>query len=73
MEAKQTDKPVSSDKTQKTSSEEELEALRRRVDELEKQVLQAEIRTEAYDEMINVAETMFGIPIRKKIDPTSKQ
>lgn len=72
MEAKQTDKPVSSDKTQKTSSE-ELEALRRRVNELEKQVLQAEIRTEAYDEMINVAETMFGIPIRKKIDPTSKQ
>ena len=72
MEAKQTDKPVSSDKTQKTSSE-ELEALRRRVNELEKQVLQAEIRMEAYDEMINVAETMFGIPIRKKIDPTSKQ
>lgn len=47
-------------------SSEETEALRRRIKELESQLLQSEIKAEAYDEMIRVAESKFGIPIRKK-------
>ena len=45
---------------------EEVEALQERVKELEAQLLQAEIKAEFYDEMINVAEAKFRIPIRKK-------
>lgn len=37
-----------------------------RIEELEKRLKQAEIKAEAYEEMINVAEAMFNIPIRKK-------
>ena len=44
----------------------EVEALQKRVKELEAQLLQAEIKAEFYDEMINVAEAEFRIPIRKK-------
>lgn len=44
----------------------EVEALQKRVKELEAQLLQAEIKAEFYDEMINVAEAKFRIPIRKK-------
>lgn len=40
--------------------------LKKRVKELEKQLLEAEIKAEAYDELINVAEAKFRIPIRKK-------
>ena len=40
--------------------------LKKRVRELEKQLLEAEIKAEAYDELINVAEAKFRIPIRKK-------
>ena len=40
--------------------------LQARVKELEAQLLHAEIKAEAYDEMINVAEAKFRIPIRKK-------
>ena len=40
--------------------------LEKRVKELEAKLLKAEIKAEAYDEMINVAETKFNIPIRKK-------
>lgn len=45
---------------------EELEELKKRVKELEAQLLKAEIKAEFYDEMINVAEAKFKIPIRKK-------
>lgn len=45
---------------------EELEALKKRVKELEAQLLKAGIKAEFYDEMINVAEAKFKIPIRKK-------
>ena len=45
---------------------EEVEALQKRVKELEAQLLQSEIKAEFYDEMINVAEAKFRIPIRKK-------
>ncbi len=44
----------------------EVEALQKRVKELEAQLLQAEVKAEFYDEMINVAEAKFKIPIRKK-------
>ena len=45
---------------------EEMEQLKKRVKELEAQLLRAEIKAEFYDEMINVAEAKFRIPIRKK-------
>lgn len=44
----------------------EVSKLQTRVKELEAQLLRAEIRAEAYDELINVAEAKFRIPIRKK-------
>ena len=44
----------------------EIEELQQRVKELEAQLLRAEIKAEFYDEMINVAEAKFQIPIRKK-------
>ena len=48
------------------TASEECKALKKRVKELEALLLKSEIKAEAYDEMINVAETMFNIPIRKK-------
>lgn len=51
--------------TPQAQSEEE-EELKKRVKELEAQLRQAEIKAEFYDEMINVAEAKFRIPIRKK-------
>ena len=57
-------------KLQKTASSpsenDEIARLQARVKELEAQLLRAEIKAEAYDEMINVAEAKFRIPIRKK-------
>ena len=44
----------------------EIRELQKRVEELERQLLEAEIKAEAYDELINVAEAKFRIPIRKK-------
>lgn len=43
-----------------------MENLKKRVKELEAQLRQAEIKAEFYDEMINVAEAKFKVPIRKK-------
>lgn len=45
---------------------EDVRALQKRVKELEAQLFKSEIKAEAYDEMINVAEAKFNIPIRKK-------
>ena len=45
---------------------EDVAKLQERVKELEAQLLRAEIKAEAYDEMIKVAEAKFRIPIRKK-------
>ncbi len=57
-------------KPQETASssqeKDEIAKLQARVKELEAQLLRAEIKAEAYDEMINVAEAKFRIPIRKK-------
>lgn len=48
------------------SSESEIKRLQERISGLEGQLLHAEIKAEAYDEMINVAEAKFKIHIRKK-------
>ena len=57
-------------KPQETASssneKEKIDKLQARVKELEAQLLRAEIKAEAYDETINVAEAKFRIPIRKK-------
>lgn len=47
-------------------NDDEVKELQKRIKELEAQLLAAEIKAEAYDEMINVAEAKFRIPIRKK-------
>ena len=47
-------------------------ALKKRVKELEARLLQAEIKTGAYDEMIKIAEARYRIPIRKKLAPNSE-
>lgn len=58
------------EKPQSTASEldqnTEVQALQKRVKELEAQLLQAEIKAKFYDKMIDVAEAKFKIPIRKK-------
>lgn len=67
MRVKRTEKLVDPDGLRVPEpSMDEMESLRRRVKELESQLLQTEIKAEAYDEMIRVAESKFGIPIRKK-------
>ena len=40
--------------------------LKKRFKELEARMLQAEIKAEAYDKMIKIAEARYRIPIRKK-------
>ena len=64
MSDKVFDTPIKSPRS--GDSSEELEALRQQVRVLEEKLLCAEIKAEAYDEMINVAEAKFHIPIRKK-------
>ena len=44
----------------------EVKRLQNRIKDLEAKLFQAEIKAEFYDEMINVAEAKFKIPIRKK-------
>lgn len=44
----------------------ELEALQKKVADLEKQLKYQEMRADAYDTMIDIAEKKFNIPIRKK-------
>ena len=43
-----------------------VQGLQARIKELEAQLLKAEIKAEAYEELINVAEAKFRIQIRKK-------
>ena len=61
---KHTFKPQSISNIQESGNE--VRELKERIKELESQLLEAEIKAEAYDEMINVAEAKFRIPIRKK-------
>lgn len=62
--AMKTQKPQSVPATQVVSGD--TKVLEERIKELEAKLLTAEIKAEAYDEMINVAEAKFNIPIRKK-------
>ena len=54
------------DEQQKKSSLEEIKALKEELGRLKIQLQKAELRADLYDEMINVAEKQFNIPIRKK-------
>ena len=55
-------------KNAKSSESEELEALRKENLELRKKLYDETMRADFYDTMIDVAEEMFGIEIRKKAD-----
>lgn len=52
-----------SDKKKTLVTEQDAQA---RIVELEEKLRKAELARDAYDEMINVAEAKFNIPIRKK-------
>ena len=45
---------------------EDVIALQKEIKDLRAQLTKAEIKAEAFDELINVAEAQFGIQIRKK-------
>lgn len=53
-------------KRDQSSLDEELKRLKAENARLQAELDYARLRAEAYDEMINVAESMFNIPIRKK-------
>ena len=54
------------DEQQKKATLEEIKALKEELGRLKVQLQKAELRADLYDEMINVAEKQFNIPIRKK-------
>ena len=51
-----------------TGDSEEIKALRKEVWDLKKQLYHEKMRADFYDTMVDVAEEMFGIEIRKKAD-----
>jgi len=53
-------------KKKKDASEEDYDKLRAEVTRLRKELRQEKMRSEALDTMIDVAEEMFNIPVRKK-------
>ena len=55
-------------KNAKSSESEEIKALRKEILELKKQLYNETMRADFYDTMIDVAEEMFNIQIRKKAD-----
>lgn len=57
---------VNAMKSNQETNNEELEALKKKVAELEEQLKYQEMRADAYDTMIDIAEKKFNIPIRKK-------
>ncbi len=56
--------PESTDGTQEAPKD--IQALEAEVERLRSALSEAEIKAEAYEELINVAESKFGIRIRKK-------
>lgn len=54
-------------KRQEKATQEEIKALKEELGRLQVQLRKAELRADLYDEMINVAEKQFNIPIRKKV------
>ena len=59
-------------KKNKGAGEEDYDKLRAEVTRLRKELRQEKMRAEALDTMIDVAEEMFNIPVRKKLVPNSK-
>ena len=59
-------------KKKKDASEEDYDKLRAEVTRLRKELRQEKMRSEALDTMIDVAEEMFNIPVRKKLVPNSE-
>lgn len=54
------------------ASQEDYDKLRAEVTRLRKELRQEKMRSEALDTMIDVAEEMFNIPVRKKLVPNSE-
>lgn len=52
--------------------EKDYDKLRAEVTRLRKELRQEKMRTEALNTMIDVAEEMFNIPVRKKLVPNSE-
>ena len=59
-------KPQTVMQSNQETNKEELDALKKKVAELEGQLKYQEMRADAYDTMIDIAEKKFNIPIRKK-------
>ena len=59
-------------KEKKGASAEDYDALRAEVTRLKKELRYERMRSEALEAMIDVAEEMFNIPVRKKLAPNSK-
>lgn len=53
-------------------STDDVQVLRARIDELEKQLRYEKMRAEAYNTMIDLAEDAFKVPIRKNLAPNGR-
>ncbi len=60
------DQPKSQEQAPTEALPKDVQALQAELKKLRAQLTQAEIKAEAYDELINVAEARFNIQIRKK-------
>ena len=60
------EEPAHSDMLVNKALPDEVLALQKEIKQLRAQLTKAEIKAEAFDELINVAEAQFGIQIRKK-------
>ena len=58
--------PAQSPKIQQEDLPQDIQELQAELKRLQAQLTKAEIKAEAYEELINVAEAKFNIPIRKK-------
>jgi len=58
---------TSAAKQNEKASQAEIKALKEELGRLQVKLRKAELRADLYDEMINVAEKQFNIPIRKKV------
>jgi len=56
------------DKTNQDSESFEFLQLKKRIEELEKQLQDAEMKAIAFSTMVDIAERQFNIPIRKKVN-----
>lgn len=54
----------------KSENDEDVKSLKAEISRLKRELDDATLRADAYNEMINVAEERFRIPIRKKLAPS---